>query len=94
MYPWRNSFKSLADRTGLEIDALGLVTILGSEEMDRCIGRLVPSAYLDYLPLLGAFVISSRAFAKYQPGSTTMYNASAGIKTTMLAGWFSRWLKC
>jgi hypothetical protein len=93
MYPWGDSLASWAHRTGLKIDALGLVTILGSEEMDRSIGRLVPSTYFAYLPLLGAFVIAGNRFTKHQPGFT-IYNASAGIVTTEAAGWFSRWLKC
>jgi hypothetical protein len=93
MYPWHGSLAAWADRTGLHIDALGLVTILGSEEMDRSIGRLVPSVYFEYLPLLGAFVIAGNRFTKHQPGFT-IYNASAGIMTTEIAGWFSRWLKC
>ncbi|KAF4770152.1 hypothetical protein HAV15_011604 [Penicillium sp. str.  len=92
MYPWRESLNSWGRGTGLKIDALGLVTLLGAEEMDRSIGRLVPSIYLKYLPLLGAFVIAGNRFTTKKPGFV-LYNISAGIMTTELAGWFSRWLQ-
>ncbi|KAJ5516214.1 hypothetical protein N7527_007774 [Penicillium freii] len=92
MYPWSESLNSWGRGTGLKIDALGLVTLLGAEEMDRSIGRLVPSIYLKYLPLLGAFVIAGNRFTTKKPGFV-LYNISAGIMTTELAGWFSRWLQ-
>ncbi|KAF3914383.1 hypothetical protein ABW21_db0201553 [Orbilia brochopaga] len=91
MYPWREALSFWADGTGLKIDALGLVTLLGAEEMDRSIGRLVASDYLDYLPLLGAFIIAGNRFTKIR-GGFTIYNVTAGITTTEVAGWFSRWL--
>ncbi|RHZ57683.1 uncharacterized protein CDV56_106548 [Aspergillus thermomutatus] len=92
MYPWHQRLNTWAEGTGLRIDALGLVTLLGAEEMDRITGRLVPSHYLDYLPLLGAFVVAGNRFTSKQFGFT-LYNISAGIVTTELAGWFSRWLR-
>ncbi|KAJ5956589.1 hypothetical protein N7501_010868 [Penicillium viridicatum] len=92
MYPWSESLNSWGRGTGLKIDALGLVTLLGAEEMDRSIGRPVPSIYLKYLPLLGAFVIAGNRFTTKKPGFV-LYNISAGIMTTELAGWFSRWLQ-
>ncbi|KAJ5940665.1 hypothetical protein N7516_000833 [Penicillium verrucosum] len=92
MYPWSESLNSWGRGTGLKIDALGLATLLGAEEMDRSIGRLVPSIYLKYMPLLGAFVIAGNRFTTKKPGFV-LYNISAGIMTTELAGWFSRWLQ-
>ncbi|KAJ6056836.1 uncharacterized protein N7446_007727 [Penicillium canescens] len=92
MYSWHQRLSSWAQGTGLKIDALGLVTLLGAEEMDRSIGRLVPSLYLDYLPLLGAFVVAGNRFVVKKPGSA-LCNISGGIMTTELAGWFSRWLQ-
>lgn len=92
MYPWHEKLASWAEGTGLHIDALGLVTLLGAEEMDRSIGRLVPSLYFDFLPLLGAFVVAGDRFTEKKPGFT-LYNISEGIMTTELAGWFSRWLQ-
>ncbi|KAJ5211324.1 hypothetical protein N7472_001463 [Penicillium cf. griseofulvum] len=92
MYPWSENLNSWAQGTGLRIDALGLVTLLGAEEMDRSIGQLVPSLYLKYLPLLGASVVAGNRFTTKKPGFV-LYNISAGIMTTELAGWFSRWLQ-
>ncbi|KAJ5946453.1 hypothetical protein N7454_003292 [Penicillium verhagenii] len=92
MYPWHHELKTWAKDTGLQIDALGLVTLLGAEEMDRSIGRLMPSVYFDYLPLLGAFVVAGDRFKERKLGYT-LYNINAGIVTTELSGWFSRWLR-
>ncbi|KAJ5893838.1 hypothetical protein N7495_005529 [Penicillium taxi] len=92
MYPWYSSLSSWSNRTGLEIDALGLVTLLGAEDMDTCVGRLVPSLYLDYLPILGAFIIAGGRFTSRKSGFT-LYNITEGIITSELTGWFSRWLE-
>jgi hypothetical protein len=92
MYPWKEVLNNWANRIHLRVDALGLVTILGSEEVDRSIGRLVPSGPLGFLPLLGAFVISGNRFTDRKSGFT-VYNISSGVETTEIAAWFSRWLK-
>ncbi|KAJ5279763.1 hypothetical protein N7478_005135 [Penicillium angulare] len=92
MYPWHHALSAWAKGAGLQIDALGLVTLLGVEEMDRSIGRLMPSVYFDYLPLLGAFVVAGDRFTERKLGYA-LYNISAGIVTTELSGWFSRWLR-
>lgn len=92
MYPWHKSLNAWAQGTGLRIDALGLVTLLGADEMDRSIGRLMPSEYFDYLPLLGAFVVAGDRFTDKRTGFI-LYNISAGIMTTELAGWVSRWIR-
>ncbi|KAH6972599.1 hypothetical protein EDB80DRAFT_360869 [Ilyonectria destructans] len=72
------------------IDALGLLTLLGAEEVDAAIGSLVSSRYTEYLPLLAAFVIANNKFTESKPGFT-LYNLTAGITTTDMAGWFQRW---
>ncbi|KAI1336079.1 hypothetical protein F5Y15DRAFT_218243 [Xylariaceae sp. FL0016] len=92
MYPWQNALERLATATNLHVDALGLVTMLGAEEVDRSVGRLVSSRYVDFLPLLGAHVLAGDRFTQKKPGFT-LYNLSSGIQTTELAGWFTRWLK-
>lgn len=73
------------------IDALGIVTIVGAEEVDRAIGRLVPNNIADFLPLLGAFVICGNRFVQPVVGNA-IYNVTDGIMATDVAGWFSRWL--
>ncbi|KAL4783336.1 hypothetical protein BJX76DRAFT_358080 [Aspergillus varians] len=92
MYPWNKTLNDWAQATGLSIDALGLVTFIGGEEMDRSIGRLMPSAYFNHLPIVGAYIVAGDRFTEKRPGYT-IYNISAGIMTTELAGWFSRWLQ-
>ena len=72
------------------IDALGLVTMIGSEQVDVIVGRLVTSRYTEYLPLLGAFVIAGNQFTDAISGFE-LYNLYTLIKTTDLAGWFERW---
>lgn len=69
-----------------------VVTFLGAEEMDRSVGRLMPSEYLDYLPLLGAFTVAGNRFTEKKTGYS-LYNISAGVMTSELAGWFSRWIQ-
>jgi hypothetical protein len=72
------------------IDALGLVTMIGSEQINAVVGRLVTSRYTEYLPLVGAFVLASNQFTEAISGFE-LYNLRARIKTTDLAGWFQRW---
>lgn len=92
MYPWHSVLNTWADSIGLHVDALGLVTILGSEEVNNSVGRLVSGSYVEFLPLLGAFMLASDRFTEKRPGFT-LYNFTAGMQTSELAGWFSRWLK-
>jgi hypothetical protein len=92
MYPWKAPLQAWADTTKLRIDALGIITMLGSEEINASIGRLVPSRYIEHLPLLGAFVIASDRFRTKTPGFA-LYEMNHGFKTTELSGWLSRWLK-
>lgn len=92
VYPWKDELSSWAGNSGLHVDALGLVTILGSDEINASVGRLVTSPFLEFLPLLGAFVIAGNRFTEKQAGFN-MYDVSKGIQTTELAGWLTRWLK-
>ena len=54
------------------IDALGLVTLLGSEEVNRSIGTLQRRRFTEWLPLLAAFVIAGDRFTDEQPVSTLL----------------------
>ncbi|OAL34066.1 hypothetical protein AYO20_06714 [Fonsecaea nubica] len=85
--PW----KVLLHWSPFHIDALGLVTLLGAEEVNAAVGRLVSSAYLEYLPLLGAYVIAGNRFTDKAAGFN-LYNISQGIHTTDLAAWLTRWM--
>jgi hypothetical protein len=73
------------------IDALGLVTLLGSEEMSRAIGRLVHSSITEWLPLLGAYTVVNEQITQPVPGFV-LYNVTDGILATDVSGWFARWL--
>jgi len=73
------------------IDALGLVTLLGAPEVNNYVGKLVRSKYLEYLPLLGAYVIANDEFTDKQPGFQ-LYNINKCVYTPDVAGWFTRWL--
>lgn len=85
--PWHE----LLSWSPFKIDALGLVTLLGAEEIDAAVGRLVSSAYLEYLPFLGAYVIAGDRFTDKAAG-WNLYNISQGIHTTDLAAWLTRWM--
>ncbi|OAP54967.1 hypothetical protein AYL99_10667 [Fonsecaea erecta] len=73
------------------LDALGIVTLLGAEQVNQHVGKLVRSRWLEYMPLLGAYVIASDEFTDKQAGFQ-LFNFTANIYTPSLAGWFSRWL--
>src|SRR2546429_287426 len=75
-----------------KIDALGLVTLLGQEQVNGKLGRLVREGYLDFMPLLGAAVVAGDLFRDRQAGFN-LYNVTSGITTPETAGWFTRWLK-
>ncbi|KAJ9623933.1 hypothetical protein H2203_005379 [Taxawa tesnikishii (nom. ined.)] len=64
----------------IRVDALGLVTLLGDEEVDRAIGTLQKRRLTEYLPLLGDFVIAGDRFTSAQSGFT-LYNVTDGITT-------------
>jgi hypothetical protein len=75
------------------VDALGLITLLGAEEVNKWVGRLVPSKWMEYMPLLAMYVISGDRFRAESP-SFSLYNISSGIFTTEFAAWLTRWVKC
>ena len=83
--------KSWSEHSKFSIDALGLVTLLGVEEVNQSVGHLQRRRYTEYLPLLAAFVIAGNRFTAEQPGFV-IYNLTDGITSTELKGWFTRWL--
>lgn len=85
--PWQN-FKSWEP---FRLDALGLVTLLGADEVARAIGTLSPNTLTDFMPLLGAYRIAGNHFTANEPGYT-MYNLTDGLTNTELSAWFTRWL--
>lgn len=83
--------KAWSEKSTFSIDALGLVTLLGAEEVNQSVGHLQRRRYTEYLPLLAAFVIAGNRFTAEQPGFV-IYNLTDGITSTELKGWFTRWL--
>ena len=81
----------LRDWKPFQIDALGLVTLLGADEVNQSVGTLQHRRYTEYLPLLAAFVVAGDRFVAEQPGFV-LYNLTDGITSTELKGWFTRWL--
>ncbi|KAF7513249.1 hypothetical protein GJ744_010645 [Endocarpon pusillum] len=82
--------RNVLEWSPFRIDALGIITMIGSDQVESAVGRLVNSRYVEYLPLLGAFAIASDQFADARSGYA-LYNITDGITTTDLAGWFVRW---
>ncbi|KAL4902372.1 hypothetical protein BDW74DRAFT_158414 [Aspergillus multicolor] len=87
--PWQK----LSEWEPFRVDALGLITLLGAEDIDTWVGRLVPSRWLEYMPLLAMYVIAADRFRRKTP-SFLLYNISKGIHTTDCAAWFTRWIQC
>ena len=85
------SLHSLKQWSPFKIDALGLVTLLGTQSVDYAVGRLVRNPYTEWLPLLGAYTIASDQVVEPIPGFV-LYNITDAIMATDLTGWFSRWL--
>jgi hypothetical protein len=75
------------------MDALGLVTLLGADQVSTAIGSLQRRRYTGALPLLAAFVLAGDRFSSTQPGFT-LYEVTDGRKTANMAGWFTRSLMC
>lgn len=75
------------------IDALGIVTLLGASNVQKAVGRLVFSPYAEYLPQLGAYVFADNSFAE-TVGGFVLYNITDGLMATDLSAWFTRWLLC
>ncbi|KAL4911357.1 hypothetical protein BDW74DRAFT_164878 [Aspergillus multicolor] len=59
MYPW-NALRSWAP---FDIDALGLLTLLGANEVDISVGRLAHSYWLEYMPLLAGGIVTGNLAA-------------------------------
>jgi hypothetical protein len=81
----------MKDWSPFRLDALGLVTLLGAEEVYNAVGALEHSRYTEYLPLFGTYLIAENRFTRPVPGFA-LYNISDGVHISIVNGWFSRWL--
>lgn len=85
------SLRFIADWAPLQIDALGIVTIFGAQEMDTAVGRLTSSWLTDWLPLLAGHTVAGNQMVQPRPGFV-LYNVTDGIVATDVSSWFTRWL--
>lgn len=69
--PWKDQLASWAENTGLHVYP-GLVTPLGTDEINESVGCLVTSRFVYCLPLLGACVIANDRFTQKTPGFTLL----------------------
>ena len=77
------------------LDALGIVTLLGAEEVNHALGRLVRNRWFENMPLLGAYVIAGDRISDPvgdPVGDLELRNLTRGVKTRTFAPWFARWL--
>lgn len=88
-----DELKAWSDKVPFKMDALGLVTLLGADQVSTAIGSLQRRRYTGALPLLAAFVLAGDRFTSVQPGFTA-YNLGDGITSAEMSGWFTRWLMC
>ncbi|KAF3004581.1 hypothetical protein E8E14_005667 [Neopestalotiopsis sp. 37M] len=84
-------FQILRDWQPFRLDALGLITLLGADEVAKATGSLTQNILTDYLPLLGAYKIASNQIAQVEPGFA-LYNITDGVWITEVQAWFTRWL--
>ncbi|KAF2655682.1 hypothetical protein K491DRAFT_598372 [Lophiostoma macrostomum CBS 122681] len=82
----------IKDWQPFKIDALGLVTLLGTDAVRKCLGRLVYSPFENF-PLLAGHIFAGNTIADPIPGFI-LYNITEGIMATDLSAWFTRWLLC
>jgi hypothetical protein len=68
------------------IDALGLVTLLGAEEINKSVGTLQRRRITECLPLLAAFVVAGDRFTEEQPGYSCTTFPMASIRLSSRAG--------
>ena len=74
-----------------KLDALGLITVIGAQEVNHSIGRLSRSRITEYLPVVSSFVVANDSIRSAIAGFE-LYNVTDGIYATDFAGWFTRWL--
>jgi hypothetical protein len=83
--------RHLNDWAPFKLDALGLVTLIGAEDVCNAVGRLVRSRYTDFLPLFGTHLIAGNQFTEASAG-VALYNITDEVMSSRLSGWFDRWL--
>ncbi|MCJ1384635.1 hypothetical protein MMC17_007753 [Xylographa soralifera] len=81
----------LQDWDPIHIDALGIITLLGADDVSFAFGRLAANRYNSFLPTVGAYVFAANTFTTPIQGFQ-VYNIDDSIYTSDVPGWFARWL--
>lgn len=81
------------DWAPFKLDALGIVTLLGTESLRQSISRLVHNGFAEYLPLLAPQIIADNTITNVVPGFA-LYNITDGVLAIDLSAWWTRWLTC
>lgn len=84
---------ALREWSPFKIDALGIVTLLGAEELNLAVGRLVRNRLTENFPVLAAYIVANNTLSKPLSGFV-IYNITDGIVATDMTPWFARWLTC
>jgi hypothetical protein len=82
---------SLSKWAPIRLDALGIVTLIGEQVVNRSIRRLVRYRYVEYLPLLAGQVVAGNGMARPIPGFH-LFNIIDKIHATDIAALFAYWL--
>jgi hypothetical protein len=82
---------ALQDWVPFHIDALGIITLLGADEVSFAFGRLAGNRYSSFLPTVGAYVFAANIFTTPIPGFH-VYNVDDSIYTSDVPGWLARWI--
>lgn len=74
-----------------QIDALGIVTLIGAKEVSVAVGRLATNGFTQCLPTVGAYVFARNDFMTPISGFQA-FSLDDYMFTTDVPGWFGRWL--
>lgn len=85
------SLERLQNITSFRIDALGLITLLGSQELDLAFGSLRETPLFDALPTFAPF-LGVGTFLTTPVSGFHLYNITDAILATDVSTWFGRWL--
>ena len=81
------------DWAPFKLDALGIITLLGTESLRQSISSLVHNGFAEYLPLLAPQIIADNTITNTVPGFA-LYNITDGVYAIDLSAWWTRWLTC
>lgn len=80
----------LAEWAPVELNGLGILTILGDKSIRNSIGNLVHS-WADWMPTFGSFVVADNQVTQSELGFAA-HNITEVSTTPYISSWFTRWL--